>query len=87
MIYYVCMHNPDEFVRHALQVGMDGLCPGIRVGKERIHGDDGKEVYPVEAMSLDALECWILDVNAECRRQCVHRVTMAVEESKEPSSF
>jgi len=87
MIYYVCIHNPDEFVHQALQVGMDGLCPGIRVGKEVVGEDNGKEVYPVEAMSLDALECWILDVNAECRRQCVHRVTMALEESKGRNSF
>jgi hypothetical protein len=74
MNYYICVHNPDEFVRQALRVGMDGLCPGIRVGKERACGDDGKEVYPVEAISLDALLCWILDVNAECQRQCVHQI-------------
>jgi hypothetical protein len=87
MIYYVCVHNPDEFVRQALQVGMDGLCPGIRVGKEKVQGSENREIYSVEAMSLDALQCWILDVNVECQRQCVHRVTLAVEEFKESSSF
>jgi hypothetical protein len=76
MIYYVCVHNPDEFVRQALKVGMDGLCPGIRVGKERIQGNDGRDVYPVEANSLDVVQCWILDVNAECQRQCIHQITM-----------
>ena len=30
MTYYVCIQNPDEFVRQALQVRMDGLCPGIK---------------------------------------------------------
>jgi len=69
MTYYVCVHNPDEFVRQALKVGMDGLCPGIWVGKEGVQGTESREVYPVEADSLDVLQCWILDVNAECQRQ------------------
>ena len=76
MTYFICVHHPDDFVRQALKVGMDGLCPGIRVGKEVVGEHNGKEVYSVEALSLDALQCWIQDVNAECRRQCVHRVVL-----------
>ena len=75
-MYYVCVHNPNDFPPQALQVGMGHLCPGIRVGKERLRGRAGGSVYPVEASSLDALLCWVADVNNECQTQCVHWTTI-----------
>ena len=71
-MYHICIHGSSDLVRHALQVGGEVLCRGVRLRNETLRGGDSGVIYPVKATSPDALGRWIRGVNGRCQQKYVH---------------